>query len=87
MVQRSTLLIELTSWEGDSTRKKNFDNRIFQKNTFFKMYKNWFSNIDEAMRKLALRPVQMTEQKIVRSFSIDRVRTIKPLDFTTVFQF
>ena len=87
MVQRSTLRVELTSWEGDSTRKKNFDNRIFQKKYIFKMHKNWFSSIDEAMKKLTLRPVQMTVQKIVRSFSIDRVRAIKPHDLTTVFQF
>ena len=86
MVQRSALRVEFTSWEGDSTRKKKFDNRIFQKKLhFFKMHKNWFSRVDEVMKKLTLRPVQMTVQKIVRTFSIDRVRAIKPLDLTTVF--
>ena len=49
------------------------------------MHKNWFSRVDEVMKKLTLRPVQMTVQKIVRTFSIDRVRAIKPLDLTTVF--
>ena len=88
MVQRSTLRVEFTSWEGDSTRKKNFDNRIFQKKLhFLKMHKKWFSRVDEVMKKLTLRPVQMTVQKFVRTFSIDRVRAIKPLDLTTVFQF
>ena len=35
MVLRRTLRVEFTSWESDSTRKFFFDNRFFQKKTFF----------------------------------------------------